>query len=612
MLLRAAAPAAASAPRQERPDGVPEWTVQYGGFKHLDDAAPIDATSAWGLDRLQSPEGLKQTAFVLQEGGIWRVTQVLDGIMLGAVDYRDGLGIAVGLGGAIFHRAGSSWQPVPSGTTDDLLDVTIGPGDNTWACGESGTLLRWRDGRWQRYPLSFALSQTSINSCVALPSGEAWATYLGGSVLRWDGSSWKVEDTPVIRRPVQIAFNADGSRAVVAGRGALELAGGSWRSIGDPNVSYRAAAFIGDEAYVVADDRLQRLVNGRFEPVTLASGPGNLAQTRFERIVPMAGGAWALSTPGSLAWIQNATATYRWPVSPRLEGVDLADPGTGWVGGVSVLGGFIGRSASGWTSQPDPEPGAVVWDVDLVGDADGWAASYDPDVPGTMVMWRLTAGRWQPWPIDKTWRLSRLQMLSAEEGWAAGGNIVVRWLGEDWEAVPGTPAGASGVLSVLRGGESPLGWFGSYGHIYRLSGTEWTDEPLPSAEDVRAVDVLREDLGWAVTESRLLGYDGQDWRALEAPKPGPSRYVDLEAVTESNVWVLLDPPALLHWTGLAWEYHDLAPLGGNARLIRLRAVADPPRPDRTDIWLVGSPPTVARYRVLTTVSQLALPWLNRP
>lgn len=606
-----AAPVGQAAPAG-RGEGVPEWTVQYGGFKHLDDVAQSGADSAWAVDQYKSPESLNQTAFVRYEDGIWRVTQVADNVMLGAVAFAAPNGaMAVGQQGAASRWNGSGWQPVPTGTTQDLLDVSLSAPDAGWACGGSGTLLRWDGRSWRPYPLPFYLSLASVSSCVARPAGDAWATSLTGKILYFAGDNWQEVKAPDITQPVEIAFSP-GGRALVVGRGALELVGGAWRTVGDASKTYRSAAFVGEQAYLVENDRLVQLVDGRIEPVTLAPGPGDLAHTRFERLVGGPAGAWALSSPGRLAWLAAGTATYRWPVATWFEGLDMLDPATGWAGGRAVLGGFVGRSPAGWAMQADPDENAVVWDVDLVSADDGWAASFDPDLPGTMQMWRWGGQRWAPWPIDKTWRLSRLQMLSATDGWAAGGNVIVRWRGSEWEALPGTPAGAAGVLSMLRGGDDPLGWFGGSGTIFQLSGSTWTPSPLPVQEPVRAVDVPVVDRGWAVTANHMLDYDGVGWQQVDAPKPAGSTYVDLDAVSTENVWVLLSPPALLHWTGLTWEFHDLAPLGGNARPLRLRAVLDPQRPDHTDIWLAGSPPVVARYRVLTLVSQMLLPALFKP
>ena len=49
------------------------------------------------------------------------------------------------------------------------------------------------------------------------------------------------------------------------------------------------------------------------------------------------------------------------------------------------------------------------------------------------------------------------------------------------------------------------------------------------------------------------------------------------------------------------------PLGGDARPHRLRVVTNPPAPARTDVWLAGDPPTIARYRVQTPATRLYLP-----
>jgi hypothetical protein len=601
-------------PDAGRGGGVPDWSVQYGGFKHLSDVFPAGPEAVWwGLDRYQAPDGRRQTGFVRHDGAMWRVTQVADGASLVALAFATpSYGMAVGLGGAVYRWDGVAWLPLPSGTNRDLDGVSLLAPDVGWACGDGGTLLRWDGRSWTKYPLDFQLTLSSISACVARPGGEAWATSLSGRILHFDGTTWQEAATPSITRPTAMAFSPSG-RALVAGAGSvLELKSGTWRRLGDPRTSYRSVTFVGEDAYLVANDKLVRLNGDDIVPVNLAEGPVDLSLQRFERVVGGAGGAWALATSGTLAWIAGDTATYRWPVTPRLETLDLLDPTTLWAGGRSTLAGFVGRTSAGWTVQPDPATGEVVWDLDLLTADDGWALSSDERLPGTMAMWHRDAQRWSPWPIDKTWELRRLQMLSPTEGWASGGNVVARWIDGAWDAVSGVPVGASGVLSMLRGGTDPLGFFGTFGGIYRMSGTDWEFQGLPNGEDVLAVDMLAADRGWAVTAGMLVTYDGSRWHLLQPPRPPDSHYVDVDALAVDNVWVLLNPPALLHWTGRDWEFHDLGPLGSNAVPTRMRVVRDLERGGASDVWLVGSPPVIARYRVLTARSTVALPLLFRP
>jgi hypothetical protein len=136
-------------------------------------------------------------------------------------------------------------------------------------------------------------------------------------------------------------------------------------------------------------------------------------------------------------------------------------------------------------------------------------------------------------------------------------------------------------------------------------------EPLEVEAEVLALAVPTATQGWAITANSLFTYDGSAWQRITPPVPAGSVYVDLRATGPENVWALLNPPGLLRWTGAAWEFHDLTPIGGSARLTRLRPVLDPERSGRTDVWVVGSPPVVARYRVLAAVGVLALPWLSR-
>jgi hypothetical protein len=600
----AARPAAAQEP-PGRGDRLPQWTVAYGGFAQLDDVAPLGPAAAWAVNAQLTPQGRAQTVFVRQDGAVWRVAQVVDGVALTAISFAGpDTGFAVGEGGQLWRWNGASWQRQAVPTTENLTDVAVAGPTAAWASGASGLVLAW-DGRdWHRQDLPPDLQFTPVTSVAAPAADDAWATSLGGAVLHLDGS-WQIVKTPTIVRPVQIAFDGPG-HALVVGRGALELAGGTWRAIGDPNTSYRSVAWVGADAYVVVSDHLVRYRDGTWTPVTLAAGPGDLAAKHFDRVVAAGGGAWAVASDGSLAWLSDGSARYVWPPVGTLRTLDVA-PGLLWAGGDAVTAGFVGFRDGALATQADPAPGSTVWDLDLRSAADGWAVSYDYAVAGTTELWRWDGTRWAQHTADKTWLLTRVQALSADEAWAGGGNVVVRWRGTDWQPLAGVPQGADGPLSILRGGDAPLGWFGSFGRVFHLLADTWSEQPVADAQGFVALQVWAEDDGWAATPTTLFHYDGQDWTPAASPKPTQAQFRDLDVVAPNDLWVLLEPPALLHRLNGVWEYHDLAPLGGDAHFTRLRVAPDVAAPAHTAIWLAGDPPTIARYQLQTPATRLYLP-----
>lgn len=85
----------------------------------------------------------------------------------------------------------------------------------------------------------------------------------------------------------------------------------------------------------------------------------------------------------------------------------------------------------------------------------------------------------------------------------------------------------------------------------------------------------------------------------------------MTATGPDEVWLLTMPHALLHWVDGHWEQHDLPALGVFADLYRLRVVANQSDPVRADVWLSGSEPVIARYRLQTPAARLSLPVVRK-
>ena len=605
------APPAAGQPAPRGP-WVPSWHVAYGGFLQTDDLAAVGPGEAWGLDltTIDDQATRFQTAFVHLENGVWRAAQVADDVRLSALAMASAqLGFAVGARGVIFRFHGGTWRPEPSPTTRDLVDVAFASPAEAWAVGNVGTILRWDGGRWS--VAASPVAAVNLTAVAAPAPGQAWATTLAGDLLQLEDGTWRLAQAPHLERPTDVAF-ARPDRGLAVGRGVIELRDGLWRQVGDPTVSYRAVAWAGETAYLVRADRLVRYAGGAFNEVPFAPSPFDLAAVRFDRVRSGPGGAWGLAANGSTVWIASGLATYVRPAfqadpETRLAAIDMTTPERGWAGGHSLTAGFVGAEAGVWTESFALPPGSAVQDIDLTSDADGWAVGLVPGNPPEARMWRRLGGGWVEWPIEKTWRVRDLDMLGADDGWASGDNVVVRWDGAAWSQVPGVPSGAwADALSMLRGGADPEGWFGALGAVYHLSGGAWERQELPGPGRVWALEMAAADEGWAATEAALYRYDGARWADARLPKSARSRVLDVDARGPGNAWVLVEPDGLFHWTGAGWEHHSLTPMGANSRPVRLRVVAPDPAGAATDVWIVGAPPTIARYRVVEPVARLYL------
>ena len=607
--------------------GIPGWTLHYGGFRSLQDIAALSPEEAWGLDAIETslaPGRQTQTAFVHVSQGIWRVERFVEEQRLRALDLAGpDMGLAVGDEGAAWRFDGRGWRdigPAPTSGADlrvlDLFDETAG-----WAAGLGGTMLRWEAGNWQVEPLPAAAAAEEIVDLAAVGRERAWAITHRGLVLRRESTGWSVDETaPEVRNWLDLAFR-DPEHGLVAGRKLIERRDGAWQEIGDPEVRYRSPVWLGDTALLLANDRPVLYRDGVFSAVDWQSGPlGNDLSLRVQRwLVPITPTeAWAFGSSNTVTRITaDGRGAWHWPTIAKLETVDALPDGRGWAGGRALVHGMVGGDRSGpWTTLVPREPGTTVSDLDMVSPTEGWAVGrFEP--PGDPLgvegrMWRWDGEAWRDWPVNKLYRMRRVQMLSADEGWASGDNVVVRWDGQAWSQVPGAPPeSAEGDLSVVRGGDDPLAFFGAKGYIFRLSGEDWQAWTMASADLIKAVAAPSADEAWALARTTLHHYDGETWRDVHLPLPSRAILADIETPRPGEAWLLTEPPGLWHWEGGRWTEHDLAPLGRLSTPFRLRALRLEETGPASEVWLVGEPAMVARYSLNPVSSRIQLPWLGR-
>ena len=106
----------------------------------------------------------------------------------------------------------ATWTPVVTPNDSRLQAVDeISPND-VWAVGPD--TVHWDGHRWARVasPHIGLLSSVSGSS-----SSDVWAASFGGKVKRWDGSSWKVQSTPI---PGSIVDAASPTNVWIAGEDA--------------------------------------------------------------------------------------------------------------------------------------------------------------------------------------------------------------------------------------------------------------------------------------------------------------------------------------------------------------------------------------------------------
>lgn len=75
----------------------------------------------------------------------------------------------------------------PSGVTGLLHAVDAVDANDVFAVGDGGTILRRRDGAWEKM---MSGTTNNLRGVWALSSTDAWAVGQAGTVLRWNGTDW--------------------------------------------------------------------------------------------------------------------------------------------------------------------------------------------------------------------------------------------------------------------------------------------------------------------------------------------------------------------------------------------------------------------------------------
>ncbi|MDQ6611692.1 MAG: Ig-like domain-containing protein, partial [Gemmatimonadota bacterium] len=200
------------------------------------------------------------------DGGGW--TRVAQGSAFGTTfNAVHGFGatvIAVGNSGKIVAFNGTSWQAMPSGTTNDLNGVWVesatsafavgnngtavrltgttwastttgsteklsgvwASGNNIWlAVGSNGTALRFVNGAWIRTTTPTAVN---LRAVYGIANNVVYAVGEVGTVLRWDGGSWLVVNNSFDSDLYSVSGSALGGGKIFIGgdRVALQVVNG--------------------------------------------------------------------------------------------------------------------------------------------------------------------------------------------------------------------------------------------------------------------------------------------------------------------------------------------------------------------------------------------------
>ncbi len=180
-----------------------------------------------------------------------------------------------------------------------------------------------------------------------------------------------------------------------------------------------------------------------------------------------------------------------------------------------------GQTPPSGTTIPARGEETLLNDVSMVSPDEGWAVGQHTDAPNgdaqgpasRGVIYHYLHGRWQQ--VDgipnTVGALYVVQMLSASDGWAAGGNTILRYDGHRWSPQAAIPDQLAGLRML-----TPTdGWaiaetidpYSSTG-IYHFDGAQWKPAPLSAALrslahrgiGLRAIQMRSADEGWIVGE----------------------------------------------------------------------------------------------------------------
>lgn len=166
---------------------------------------------------------------------------------------------------ALTHYNGSAWEDVPLPPLDRdtaaLFKVWGVSGDDVWAVGDNGVILRFDGSEWAQVASGTARDLISLwgtgpDEIVAVGGRDV------GAVARWDGAQWTTTDIGVLPGLNGVWVNEAGRAVVVGGMGSA-----AWLEAGsdEPNMLSSSAGFNVLHAVFGFDDGTRVSVGGTLD-----------------------------------------------------------------------------------------------------------------------------------------------------------------------------------------------------------------------------------------------------------------------------------------------------------------------------------------------------------
>jgi uncharacterized protein YjdB/photosystem II stability/assembly factor-like uncharacterized protein len=450
-------------------------------------------------------------------GGEWRVVlraQQLGGRRVRAIaGTRDDAtrAFAVGTGGLLLRWTGSAWVEATSGTTADLVAVSLGADEQALAVGAAGTVVRLRAGQWSRVPAPPGTAQ--LNG-VGEGQGLWFVVGAGGTFLRLADTTWSRIET----NTTEDLFG------VVGLSGTAAVAVGGFGTVLDFNAGTVTVSPSGVTADLRAITRApsgQLFAVGDGAVISRAQGASDWTRLTppwavqlFSAFHDATSGLWVGGQRGLVMELRGTWTTRN--LAPDLLSVWTVNPTTAFA--VGELGFIYRWDGSTWARQTAPTT------LQLNG---VWAANattvFAVGDSGTVL--RTTDGgtTWRAVPTPSRTRLAAIWGASPTDAWAASiEGELLRWNGTAWALVE--PIAPAALLGLFGTATNDIWTVGDQGLVQRWTGTAWARSTTGSSALLNGIWTQGTGAGaaaFAVGEvnsgAAVLRFGAGSWQAVANP-----------------------------------------------------------------------------------------------